>query len=81
MTLIAIRQLTGDYGRVAPGGVFAAESDVAESLMSRGLARLYHPPMVEAPAPVLETKVITPETQAVPVAVMAPRPRRHRGAR
>jgi hypothetical protein len=37
--LIACRQLTGDYGTVAPGGVFTARDDAAHSLLARGLAR------------------------------------------
>lgn len=40
MTLIANRQLCGDYGHVAAGAIFTAPNRVAESLIARGLARL-----------------------------------------
>ncbi len=57
MNLIANRQLTGDYGTVAPGQYFNADQDVAESLIARGLARSVFAGY--------ETKVITPTTQEV----------------
>ncbi len=42
--LIAIRQLTGDYGCVDPGQQFETDAETAESLESRGLAYVYRPP-------------------------------------
>ena len=56
MRLVANRQLTGDYGFVAPGQEFwANDPEVAEQLIRRGLA-----------APVgYETKVIYPEAPQV----------------
>ena len=46
MRLIAIRQLVGDYGRVADGQQFEAPEDVAKQLLARGLARRADPPEV-----------------------------------
>jgi hypothetical protein len=49
--LRAIRSLTGDYGRVEPGGTFTTDSRTAERLESRGLAERFRPP---EPLPTLE---------------------------
>ena len=39
--LTALRQLTGDFGTVAPNQVFSVSEEEAESLESRGLAERY----------------------------------------
>jgi hypothetical protein len=46
MKLVALRQLTGDYGRVDAGQTFEAPADIAEQLLARGLARSADPPRV-----------------------------------
>jgi len=69
MLLIAIRQLCGDYGVVAPGARFECSPRDAESLMSRGLARLDIASAIEAAIPQYETKVVAPaENKAAPPA-------------
>lgn len=42
-TLIAHRQLVGDYGRVAAGGTFSTSAAVADRLLARGLASIAEP--------------------------------------
>lgn len=60
MTLIANRQLTGDYGTVHAGQVFTVTDEVGLQLISNGVARRPDPPRV-----LYETKVIVPEAPEV----------------
>jgi hypothetical protein len=58
MKLIANRQLTGEYGTVAPGHPFEVnEKAVAMDLVRRGLARLFEVPRIS-----YQTKILVPET-------------------
>ena len=44
VTLVALRQLCGDYGRVSEGDTFQVSPEVALELEARGLAYEYHEP-------------------------------------
>jgi hypothetical protein len=59
MLLIANRQLTGDFGTVAPEEQFFCAEDEGNQLLQKGLARLAYRPVH------YETKVITPEAPEV----------------
>lgn len=56
MKITALRQLTGDYGVMAPGESQDVRDDIAKSLITRGLA-----------LPYTEIKAIVPAEQPSPV--------------
>ena len=60
MRVIAIRQLTGNYGTVIAGQEFTCSDDVARELLAAGVVRRPDPPQV-----IYETKVIVPEAPEV----------------
>lgn len=49
--LKAIRQLTGDFGLVAPGALFETTEEEAEALEARGLVERYRVPTKAMPPP------------------------------
>src|SRR5579885_2969659 len=67
MKLFANRQLTGDYGTVAPGEQFECADEIGHQLVSRGLAHLADPPKVlyESKPAERTAPVVTFETPAV----------------
>lgn len=67
--LIALSQLSGNYGVVQAGQEFEADDDTARELLHRGYVKHAADPQV-----VYETKVITPEEAPK---VSARRPFRH----
>ena len=59
MRVVALRQLHGNYGLLAPGEDTEIDDDIAVSLINRGLASEYVTPTPSNP--VTETKVTGPE--------------------
>jgi hypothetical protein len=60
-TLIATRDLSGQGYLASPGQRFEVADDVAESLISRGLAVPYREPVDRGKFSTYETKVVVPE--------------------
>lgn len=56
-TLIANRQLVGDWGNTPPNGMFETDEETALSLESRGLATRWKPP---------QRKAFTPDNKMLP---------------
>jgi hypothetical protein len=69
MKIIALRQLHGGYGTVAPGEVFTAPDDIAQQLLTRGLVRRAEPPKI-----LYETKPAKMETPMIEAPEVSPRP-------
>lgn len=69
MKLIAVTQLSGNYGVVQAGQEFEADADTARELLQRGYVKHAADPQI-----VYETKVIVPEEAPK---VSARRPFRH----
>lgn len=66
----AIRPLSGDYGRKAPGERFVTDDRTAMRLASKGAAEYYFPPLPRfevAPRIQEERKIIVPQQQPEPV--------------
>jgi hypothetical protein len=60
-TLIATRDLSGQGYLASPGQRFSVADDVADSLISRGLAVPYREPVERGKFSAYETKVVIPE--------------------
>jgi hypothetical protein len=74
-TLVALRQLSGNYSQnrngnpllrfTAPGEIFTTDEETALYLEAKGLAVLYRPPVVEAPAPSMIARDVPLEIPAI----------------